>query len=406
MITGIELFSNEPIDNVISSLLYKIDKLIFFGFKDVMTEEKKASLEKIIYKKTKVKEILYYEVDRCDLENIFNKMEEVILGEIEKENKCYLDTTGGEDLILVASGMIIQKYNIIARRVYLEQKTDDKKVVHKAFTTKDSTIENTKKDEKKLSVEEYINLRSSVIIYEEYKDYKKLLEDPTYKEEVNALWEIMSNFSYVWTFFSDLVKLGNYQYDQETTIIPTKSVQKYASNNKNISYKQICKILNELSKNKLLKSLSFTDQKIKFAYKNDFIKNCLHIAGNVLELKVFSMIMQSNQFDDCLVGVPLNWSGFIKKDADEDVRNEVDVICIKNNIPYFISCKNGKVGLDALYELDTVAKKFGGIYAKRILIASKGIRKAMEKRAKEMNIVVIKDEIFRMGINELIAKLG
>ena len=67
---------------------------------------------------------------------------------------------------------------------------------------------------------------------------------------------------------------------------------------------------------------------------------------------------------------------------------------MRDLIPLFISCKNGEVHKEALYELDTVAKKFGGKYGKKYLIATylssdKESVKYLKQRAKDMNITLI-----------------
>ena len=39
-------------------------------------------------------------------------------------------------------------------------------------------------------------------------------------------------------------------------------------------------------------------------------------------------------------------------------------------IPVFVSCKNGAVDSNELYKLNTVADRFGSIYAKKIIAAT------------------------------------
>ena len=57
-----------------------------------------------------------------------------------------------------------------------------------------------------------------------------------------------------------------------------------------------------------------------------------------------------------------------------------------------ISCKSGKMGgqqvLHALYELETVASRFGGKYAKKVLVTANELGDAYMERAKEMGIEV------------------
>ena len=64
-------------------------------------------------------------------------------------------------------------------------------------------------------------------------------------------------------------------------------------------------------------------------------------------------------------------------------------------IPTFVSCKNGKIGEEELYKLNTVAEKFGGEYAKKMLIATKLEREnyvakmAYMRRAEDMGIRIV-----------------
>lgn len=72
----------------------------------------------------------------------------------------------------------------------------------------------------------------------------------------------------------------------------------------------------------------------------------------------------------------------------KDVVNEIDIMSINNNLPTFISCKIGNVDQMALYELETVANRFGGKYAKKVLIVAKDVAHGHLLRAEEMGIEV------------------
>ncbi|MBQ3225766.1 MAG: hypothetical protein IJB48_01775, partial [Clostridia bacterium] len=53
-----------------------------------------------------------------------------------------------------------------------------------------------------------------------------------------------------------------------------------------------------------------------------------------------------------------------------DTKNEIDLLVMRKLIPIFISCKNGEVHKEALYELETVAEHYGGKYAKKMLLST------------------------------------
>ena len=102
-------------------------------------------------------------------------------------------------------------------------------------------------------------------------------------------------------------------------------------------------------------------------------------------------------FNDCYVGVGIDWDGIIHplEENWKDTTNEIDVMLMRGSIPTFISCKHGKIGEEELYKLNTVATRFGGKYAKKILIAthlekeSASSMKSYLQRAKDMNIQLI-----------------
>jgi hypothetical protein len=94
--------------------------------------------------------------------------------------------------------------------------------------------------------------------------------------------------------------------------------------------------------------------------------------------------------DDVMVGAHLDWDGVIHTTIGEDVLNEIDVLAVKDGVPTFISCKAGRLNaekkLHALYELETVAYRFGGKYAKKELVTVFPIEGNYAIRAKEMGI--------------------
>ena len=116
-------------------------------------------------------------------------------------------------------------------------------------------------------------------------------------------------------------------------------------------------------------------------------------------------------YDDIDVGIFVDWDGNIHNEAcsQKDTRNEIDVILMKDLVPIFISCKNGEVKKEALYELSTMADRFGGEYARKVLLATyinndDESRKAIKQRAQDMNISII-DNVDKMSKEDFIATL-
>ena len=120
-----------------------------------------------------------------------------------------------------------------------------------------------------------------------------------------------------------------------------------------------------------------TDSRIHYRYKKALFRYCTKKAGNALEVKTLleARALTDNgkpYFDDCQMSVSIDWDGEINKSQvwKAETRNEVDLILTRGTKSLFISCKNGNIGDDELYKLNTVAKKFGGPYARKMLVAT------------------------------------
>jgi hypothetical protein len=137
-------------------------------------------------------------------------------------------------------------------------------------------------------------------------------------------------------------------------------------------------LLKTLEQKRLIHCYTNDDQNISFTYKNEQVKRCLTKAGTILELKLLLIARSVRSKDGTLVytdamnGVFIDWDGDLHNPTDDekDTENEIDVLLMRGLVPVFISCKNGAIFEDELYKLETVASRFGGVYAKKVLIAT------------------------------------
>lgn len=101
-----------------------------------------------------------------------------------------------------------------------------------------------------------------------------------------------------------------------------------------------------------------------------------YFSGGWFEEFVYLKLFQSGYFDDIqcrLLVYPLNPIN------PGDVEGEIDVIGIRNGIPYFIECKTGHVEQHDVNKLDNIAEIFGGRYAIPILITLWTPKKQLER---------------------------
>lgn len=97
-------------------------------------------------------------------------------------------------------------------------------------------------------------------------------------------------------------------------------------------------------------------------------------------------------------------------DKSKIVRNELDVVAVKDSVAICISCKDSdKYNENSLNELDVYSNKIGGKNVYKILVATKDpIKTAVKYRAMEMGISLIifdgNEEKFKIKIREAISK--
>ena len=176
------------------------------------------------------------------------------------------------------------------------------------------------------------------------------------------------------------------------------SMAKYADNQEELEM-----IRKKLSDAGVIEDQS-TPSRIRYRYTKPLFRYCTKKAGNTLEVKTLleARSLRENgkpYFDDCQMSVNIDWDGEIHKPGENEAetRNEVDLILTRGTKSLFISCKNGNIDDQELYKLNTVATKFGGPYARKMLVATNLDRgsaagnRFFEKRAWDMGVVLISE---------------
>ena len=377
--TLIELFDIKQIDNVIAPLHYHPEKIVYIGSADVMTEELKLDVSNFFCMHGLTAYVEFVEVDKNDISDIINKTNKVI----DNNPDVYIDVTGGKELILVAMGIIAAKRNI--PMIKFNVKTGEVINVNNSALPSPRPVN--------VTGEELISLYGGMISHSEPDSFNWVFSEEFYKD-ILSIWEICSYNNMEWNRqcnrFQSYISSSYAHTDGLTVEIDFR----YVKNKKEVYNESI---INALLRKGLITDFSQIKNKISFKYKNRQIQKCLLKAGNALELYTFlniGKIISENpgKISYAKVGVHIDWNG--ETYTPYDVKNEVDIMVISNLIPTYISCKNGDVYKEDLYELSAVADNFGGIYSKKILVATSipenvASGKYLLERSKEMGINVI-----------------
>lgn len=418
MVVVFEFLSREPIENVITAMNFQVDRLVFFGnHEDIISQKEKT--ENFLRKHCAVESIVFLPLSGSNLQSVLETMRKEIELELSKKAKLFFDITGGESLMLVAFGMLSREYEtpmhmydifkgklfeLNAESLHCNEAKEEhfnRDKHNDEVNAYEPNLEFINDKQHKgisgiaikrsvpMTLDKLIEMHGGVINYKLQKDIKDVPDEES-REDILKIWKVMKLHSEHWNPFSEFLR-ENMSPDDEGRVYRKESTVLKAladSSNKLKSAHKFYQIMEDLARAGAILDLKHSEGKYQFRFKNKAIKGYLWDGGSILEL--YSFLQEKGHSDECRVGVHLDWDGVLEGPSGIDVLNEIDVLSLRGYIPSFISCKSGKLSpqqcLHALYELDTVANRFGGKYAKKRLVVTSEINEVYQERALEMGI--------------------
>lgn len=133
-------------------------------------------------------------------------------------------------------------------------------------------------------------------------------------------------------------------------------------------------------------SYSKRENYILVNFLNDYIKSFIFKSGTWFEVFTKLIIREISSIDEVKSGVVFLWSR-----ERNSIRNELDVLAVRDSVLTCISCKDSKKYDEvALNELNIYADQLGGENVKKILVSTMEPSKGtVMNRAKEMGIKII-----------------
>ena len=398
--TLIELFDSCQTENVVAGLRFLPKKIVFVGFKEVMTKKRLRDLNKFFELRNINIEIECEIVGRYDYDAICNKLNEII----DRNEDCCFDLTGGKELVLTAMGDVsavrnipMFQFNVRTGELIRVKNCDDIAEPEKASMT----------------VNECVLLNGGAVVSDGGADFNWDLNGD-FKKDIDTIWEICKENCGLWnrqaTVFDSFERFGTVDDGCRVTV----NLRKMRETGHDTLLDT--ELVSELVRRGLLTECSITENVLTYTYKNDQVRQCISKAGNILELYVYKTAKEIAEtepgfYDDIDIGVFVDWDGVVHDSTskERDTRNEIDVILMRDLVPVFISCKNGEVHKEALYELSIMAERFGGEYARKILLTSyvntdSDSKKYLLQRASDMGIKVI-DGVDKMSKEEFAGEL-
>lgn len=385
---NIEFLDDDPIENVITCMNFKIDKTIFFGDEEVIQRQRDKT-RKFLKKYCAVKSVEFIVVPPTNLNKCIQIIRTNVMKEVEAGNQVYFDVVGGESLVMVAFGMLANELNA---PIHMYDVDEDRLIEYEAYSGAplSASVERRKV---KMDVKTFIEMQGGSVNMQLHKSLKNE-NDEEFQQRVKAIWEMVKKYKKLWNPFSHFLR-SSMQCEHGLQVcerINSLSSSLRANNNAMKTVAKLEEMLRALERAQVIENLSFADGYCRFAYVSEQMKEMVWDGGAIFELHTY--FEEKKDADDCMIGVHIDWDGMIYNDSELDVLNEIDILKINGNIPTFISCKSGKMAtketLHALYELETVAERFGGKYAKKVLVTANALSQANLERAEDMEIEVRK----------------
>lgn len=393
--TVIEFFDKKSeVENIVSTLLCKPEKVVFIGGN---SKRMLRSIEKyrIVAKNRGINTV--FEIKTVQANNLMSIVS--VIEDIIGENAdCVVDLSGGDDLCLVAVGV-----------VYAENA--DTLKMHR-FSISNNRMNDCDSDgvlcvseTMEISAEENVMIYGGRVIYADEKNggtYNWNFSSE-FVDDIYAMWSLCKKNPSRWNLqIKTLDKLcrennSNNKLNLSADISQFKKVTDNA-----VLLRDLTDTLKKLSSYGVISNLKINDSEISLIFKNEQVKKCLTKSGQILELVIAVAAHESDDekgmpvYNDVVTGLCIDWDGEVQHENKADVENEIDVVLMKGMVPVFVSCKNGMVTVDELYKLFAVADRFGGKFARRVLVATE-LEKLGSKehyiraRAESMGIRIIDD---------------
>ena len=341
-------------------------------------EKKKLDKFKELYIDFNNIEVIDELIDEDNYDNLKNIISKY------KEKEIIINLTGGNRITSLIMLKIAIELNI--QSVYVDLLKKRRYIFDKEYRIIEQPLED-------ISISDVIHLSGSNITL----DSTSLAEKSDIQEFTKV---ILSNLD-IWHKYKQKLYDNNiFKHDYKDT--SRISINKCLVESEEL--KLIYNILNYLREKNEVEFIEDKDN-IEVLFKNDYLKGFIFKSGTWLEVLTTLVVQSIEDIDEVKSGLTFYWGDDLKR-----VRNELDVVAIRDSVLICISCKDSdKYDEDALNELQVYSERLGGKNAIKILVATKQpVKKTVLDRAKEMNINIVtldkNIDIFKKALIDLIKK--
>lgn len=408
--TYIEFYDKNAIENLCACLSLLPDEVILVGNDEVALQRHIKNYQKIFDGRKQSVKFSYKTISNWKVRKVMHVLEEIV----EKNDDCVFGITGGDELVVFALGILCERYANTDKSIQVHKISIQNNKVYDCDMDGETIDYHTPV----LSVEENIQIYGGEIVYEDSYGEKTNRWDmtPEFEQDIETIWSICKQNPENWNrqvnVYDAILNVGVLSGDGRTVKANAADVRDYCKD-RHWRYVMNTDVKEQLVEAKLVEPFDTEGEYISITFKSSQVRKCFSQAGLALEMKTYKTarnLVDDNKmplYNDAMNGVEIDWDGIIPEaDGVYDTTNEIDVMLMHHMVPIFVSCKNGRFTADEFYKLTTVAERFGGKYAKRVLVSSclkdSPSDRLLKQRAKDMGIEIISGE--DLMDDELLAK--
>ena len=370
MKTLIELYDERPLENVLSTEVFRPERTVFICPPEIGRDTRlHQKLREYFAHRGVQAELEFVTASLLDASDVEGHLRETA----SRCPDCALDISGGTDAALFAAGMFCADTNVPVFTYSRKRNT--------FFDIRAAAFAHNLPCDVRLHVEDCFLMAGGAMRTGRVDN--AVLE--RYEDVIPALYRIYMKYRRQWHAVVTYIQRVSQSQEGHNDLSAKGAYQVKAPQGGRIQANSAA--LHDMQDAGLIKDLAVSETEgVSFAFRDAQIRSWLRDIGSALELHVYQSCRNLGVFDDVRTSVVVDWQGANQPDA---VTNEIDVMATCGVRPVFISCKTCDVKTEALNELAILRDRFGGQIARAAIVTAERGRAPMRHRAMELGIDVI-----------------
>lgn len=359
----VELFDHHTIEkNVYQTFICDCDEVLFLSLKKI-TEEERLSLKHFLLDQVShVKQVHFRQISLDKITDDLNLF-------LTNYDSVTLDVFGGDSILAILLYQYGLENQLPIVAIDIEQ--------GKQFKWKMGKVEKEELVIPDLTIEQLMALRGGKLIKS---------KQPKYSPKQMITIKKLANYAILnpeqWYQITQFFALA------KTIDFHAETVKVLESNGKRYSYPE--SMIPLLTEANLIHIDEKSSEHISYTFSSSEAQLLCRTKGHILELYLYLLAIESEYFDECMIGAEIDWNGIFPE--VDNVQNEIDVVLRKGQSIIFISCKMTDLSVEAINELEVYANHFAGETCLKLIVCSGKINPVYNHRCQEYGVLVIKQD--------------